>query len=118
MGVSNMALYGGVAKLVLFGASFAVPAICDQWMIVAGLSIVSEIYNLYLINTAESASTYSSSTMLMGASGVALLVSAAGLMPASDDAEEVEEYYYEEPAPAEDAPADDGASDYGYGYYY
>ena len=114
-----MALYGGVAKLVPFGASFAVPAICDQWMIVAGVSVLSEIYNLYLINTAERASTYSSSTMLMGASGVALLVSAAGLMPASGDDEEVEDYYYyETPAPADDTPADDGASDYGYGYYY
>merc|ERR1711935_281947 len=117
MGVSNMALYGGIAKLVLFGASFAVPAICDQWMIVAGVSVLSEIYNLYLINTAESASTYSSSTMLMGASGVALLVSAAGLMPMSEDME-VEEYYYEEPAPVDDTPADDGASDDAYGYYY
>jgi hypothetical protein len=127
--VADMSMYLGVAKLAMFGAAMGVPAVGNMFMAVAGFSAVTELYIAYLINTANSTVSDTSSTKIaVATTSVAFLVSVAAAMPMPADAEE-EDYYYEdaapadeeEAAPADDAPVDDAPADDaygGYGYYY
>ena len=109
----NVALAGGAIKLVGIAAHMA----AGVKLPIAAISLVQEIAALYLINTADGASTSGDVNMYYGACAFGAIVSVANvvMMKNGDDEEVVEDYYTEDYGAEDDSAATD---DYGYyGYY-
>merc|ERR1711990_853710 len=126
--VSNMALYGGAGKAVLFAAGMAVPAVKDMFAWVAILSLAHEAYMLSLVSTGNTAQASSSVNTFYGIHGVGLVLSgltAAACMSGMAEGGEDDYYYggygdygYEDPAAGDDQASTDPYGYGGYGDYY
>merc|ERR1712110_345000 len=89
--VSTMS--GGLFRFVMMVGGMFVPAICDMWTPIAGLTLVWSLANMYLISDADSTLAADNTNTLYGMVAVSVLVSAASIaMPM--DSESGDDYYY------------------------
>ena len=122
--VANLNLYSAIARGVVFAAGMFVPPVKMVAGLLAFATPIGEVADLYLINTAESSSTFDKTNTLYAMSAVNIVLSAYKAKLVMDykkcDSEEEVYYeeYYEEAAPAEEEEGgDSGYGGYGYGYY-
>merc|ERR1712226_1161505 len=114
--VTMSTMSAGLFRFAAMVGGMFVPAICDMWTPIAGLTLVWSLANMYLISDAESTLTQDNTNTLYAMVAVSALVSASSIaMPMdSDSGDDYDyygyyDYYY----------SDYGYGDYGYyGYYY
>merc|ERR1711885_43879 len=93
--VTASTMGNGLFRAVMMLGGMFVPAICDAWTPIAGITLVWSLANMYLISDAETAATQTNTNTLCGLVGVSVLVSAASIaMPMDDGAVEDDYYYY------------------------
>merc|ERR1712183_585015 len=117
--VTMSAMSGGLFRFVMMVGGMFVPAICDMWTPIAGLTFVWSLANMYLISDAESTFTADNTNTLYGMVAVSALVSAASIaMPMDSDSGD-DYYYYGYDYYGYSDYYSDYYGDYGYyGYYY
>merc|ERR1719197_1748905 len=90
--VSTMS--AGLFRFVAMIGGMFVPAICDMWTPIAGLTLVWSLANMYLISDAESTATQDNTNTLYGMVAVSALVSISAIAMPMDSDDSGDDYYY------------------------